>query len=71
MLTLTGSLSAGNAAYVYSDGHAQLGMIDAGSNIWVDVYGTNFGINDAWTAGNADRRVLAAGADEAAADRAC
>ena len=52
MLTLTGSLSAGDEAYVYSDGHAQLGMIDAGNNIWVDVYGTTFGINDAWTAGN-------------------
>ena len=51
-LTVSGSISADTYAYLYSDGHAQIGMVDAGTGIYADVYGTTFTIDGPWTAGN-------------------
>ena len=35
-LTISGSVSADTYAYLYSDGHAQIGMVDAGIDIYAD-----------------------------------
>ena len=51
-LTISGSVSADTYAYLFSDGHAQIGMVDAGIDIYATVYGTTFNIDGPWTAGN-------------------
>ena len=51
-LAVSGALSAFNDVSVFSAGHAQIGRVDAGNGIRVEVTGTTLGIDGAWTAGN-------------------
>ena len=49
---MTGTLTADDDVYLFSDGHAQVSAVNAGNDIYATVMGTTFGINDAWTAGD-------------------